>query len=287
MKRIVIVAISALLLSSGGMAPGQEPNKEAPYAYRDNEGGLKRLIGDLIKARKQQDTSGYRNLVTTLILPKHNEWFDNTFGLDIGKQFAFEYPQDDAKFESILNKVFDEAISSNFTNVRVDRFVDECGPDIDADQYPVLALRKTRVPIYQVFLCDRSCTVGRRLWAFAHVDGAFRFLQDLHANRLVITFDPQIFTVSREALQAKLVHMENPVYPTDARNKHQQGSVQLGVIIDKSGAIKDIHVLEGTCQFSEAAINAVKKWRYEPILINGVAKEVASVVHVFFRLKSR
>jgi TonB family protein len=55
-----------------------------------------------------------------------------------------------------------------------------------------------------------------------------------------------------------------PVYPPAAKKAGIQGEVRLHVTIDKDGSVKDVQVLSGDPQLSEAAVAAVRKWRYAP-----------------------
>ena len=55
-----------------------------------------------------------------------------------------------------------------------------------------------------------------------------------------------------------------PEYPELARQNNIQGSARLQVVVAPDGTIKDIKVLGGNAVLVKAAIEAVKKWKYEP-----------------------
>jgi TonB family protein len=55
-----------------------------------------------------------------------------------------------------------------------------------------------------------------------------------------------------------------PEYPDIARQNNIQGSARLQVVVAPDGTIKDIKVLGGNAVLVKAAIEAVKKWKYEP-----------------------
>jgi TonB family protein len=55
-----------------------------------------------------------------------------------------------------------------------------------------------------------------------------------------------------------------PVYPPAAKKAGIQGEVRLHVTIDKDGSVKKIEVESGDPQLAEAAVAAVRKWRYAP-----------------------
>ncbi|HKW88205.1 MAG TPA: energy transducer TonB [Candidatus Acidoferrales bacterium] len=50
--------------------------------------------------------------------------------------------------------------------------------------------------------------------------------------------------------------------------------VKLWGVIGTDGSVKDLHVIEGNCDFARATIDAVKKWRYTPLMVNGQPQEV-------------
>ena len=64
--------------------------------------------------------------------------------------------------------------------------------------------------------------------------------------------------------QANLVSSVRPVYPPLAQAARVQGVVLLQVQISKEGAVEDIRVISGHPLLNEAAIEAVKQWRYKP-----------------------
>jgi TonB family protein len=76
----------------------------------------------------------------------------------------------------------------------------------------------------------------------------------------------------------------NPVYPDLARRARVQGIVILECTISESGAVTDVRVLRGQAMLDQAAIDAVRKWVYEPTLLNGAPVPVVMTVTVNFRL---
>jgi protein TonB len=55
-----------------------------------------------------------------------------------------------------------------------------------------------------------------------------------------------------------------PEYPDIARQNNIQGSARLEIVVAPDGTVKDIKVLGGNAVLVKAAIDAVKKWKYEP-----------------------
>jgi TonB family protein len=71
----------------------------------------------------------------------------------------------------------------------------------------------------------------------------------------------------------KSVKTVPPAYPAIALKMRIEGTVKLDVTIDPDGSVEDVKVVSGHQLLASAAIDAVKKWRYEP----GEAKSTQSV----------
>jgi TonB family protein len=86
---------------------------------------------------------------------------------------------------------------------------------------------------------------------------------------------------------AKLVDHVGPVYPPLARQARISGAVKLHAILAKDGTVKSLDVISGHPLLIQAAIDAVRKWRYAPTLINGRRVEVDTTVDVIFALEEK
>jgi TonB family protein len=83
----------------------------------------------------------------------------------------------------------------------------------------------------------------------------------------------------------KLIKEVAPVYPEVARVAVVEGVVILGVKTDEEGRVKDVIVLRSIPLLDQAAIDAVRQWVYEPMVIDGKAVPVVFTVTVRFTLK--
>jgi len=81
-----------------------------------------------------------------------------------------------------------------------------------------------------------------------------------------------------------LVRKVDPVYPKDAKKKHVSGTVVLHVIVAADGSVQSAACVSGPDLLKQAAIDAVKKWRFKPILLNGEPVEVDTTLQVVFAL---
>ena len=70
-----------------------------------------------------------------------------------------------------------------------------------------------------------------------------------------------------------------PVYPRRALQRGIEGFVIVEFTVNTIGAVKDPFVIEAQPQgiFEQAAIDAAKKFKYKPRVVNGVATEVSGV----------
>jgi TonB family protein len=75
-----------------------------------------------------------------------------------------------------------------------------------------------------------------------------------------------------------------PEYPVVAREAGVQGVVIMEVVIDTNGAVRDARVLRSVPVLDQAALDAVRQWRFEPTLLNGQPMPVIMTVTVNFSL---
>jgi periplasmic protein TonB len=90
--------------------------------------------------------------------------------------------------------------------------------------------------------------------------------------------------VSAGVSQGLLISRVEPRYPPIAVTAHIQGDVVLTALIGRDGRIENLHVIEGHPTLAQAALDAVKQWRYRPYMLGSEAVEVETQVTVRFRL---
>ncbi|HMK31528.1 MAG TPA: energy transducer TonB [Terriglobales bacterium] len=90
--------------------------------------------------------------------------------------------------------------------------------------------------------------------------------------------------VSTGVAEGLLISKVTPVYPALARSARIQGQVILQAVIGKDGTIQNLHVIKGHPLLIESAMDAVKKWRYRPYLLNREPVEVETQITVNFSL---
>lgn len=83
---------------------------------------------------------------------------------------------------------------------------------------------------------------------------------------------------------AVLLKRVAPDHPKKARKEHVEGTVRIHAVIAKDGSVKDLEVVSGDPLLMDAALKAVRQWRYQPTMLNGEPVDVSTTIHVAFRL---
>ena len=84
---------------------------------------------------------------------------------------------------------------------------------------------------------------------------------------------------------SRLVHRVEPEYPELARKARISGTVVLSVTVDEKGNVAEIRLRSGHPLFNRAAVDAVRRWKYSPMLLNGEPFRVVTTVSVSFVMK--
>jgi TonB family protein len=81
----------------------------------------------------------------------------------------------------------------------------------------------------------------------------------------------------------KPLKVVDPVYPAEAKKAGVEGTVILAVKTDAAGKVQDTMILRSIPALNQAAIDAVRQWVYEPLIVNGIPRPVVFTVTVFFQ----
>lgn len=94
----------------------------------------------------------------------------------------------------------------------------------------------------------------------------------------------KIVNISAGVATGLLLHKATPVYPAIAKSAHIDGTVVLTATISRTGMIENLRVVSGSPMLRQAALDAVKNWRYKPYLLDNQPVDVATTVSVIFSL---
>ena len=95
---------------------------------------------------------------------------------------------------------------------------------------------------------------------------------------------PQKLRISTGVADGLKIHDVTPTYPQMARIAHIQGDVLLQATISKAGVIENLRAVQGHPILIQAAMDAVKQWKYKPYILNGEAVEVETTIKVQFHM---
>ena len=90
--------------------------------------------------------------------------------------------------------------------------------------------------------------------------------------------------IASRVAEANLIHDVAPQYPPEAGRARIEGTVVLMAVIGKDGVVHDVRVESGLPLLAQAAMDAVRQWRYRPYLVNGEPIEVDSQITINFTL---
>jgi protein TonB len=82
----------------------------------------------------------------------------------------------------------------------------------------------------------------------------------------------------------RVLSKASPLYPPLARQTKVEGIVSIDAVIDTEGNVVEMSVVSGHPLLISAALDAVKKWKYEPTYLNDQAIAVQLIVTVTFQL---
>jgi periplasmic protein TonB len=88
--------------------------------------------------------------------------------------------------------------------------------------------------------------------------------------------------LSSKGAEKRLAHSVAPKYPADAR-AGAEGTVVLKEVVDETGKVAGVRLVEGDATLATAAMQAVKQWRYRPYVRDGKIEPFQTVVILDFQ----
>jgi TonB family protein len=259
-------------------------------------GAMERLRSQMttaLAAARQGDQAKLKEIGRSWIIPDHELWFKAMFEEGTGATMASAYGANLEPTEKLLPKLFEWLVQKEGELVIEDaktlpkRSDSWCGEKLESQLKSDLALYRVSVG-----KADSSgLQSGRVAGYFALVAGEYRRLD---CSSLGLGQPPSSgpqrsplsapLRVGGNVMAAKAIWKLPPVYPREARKEGISGTVLLHTIIGKDGRIKQLEVVSGPPALRDAAIDAVRQWRYKPTLLNGDPVEVDTTIDVIFQL---
>jgi TonB family protein len=85
--------------------------------------------------------------------------------------------------------------------------------------------------------------------------------------------------------QNRLLYRVEPDYPEEARERRIEGSVVLQIHINPHGSVQEVKLVSGDALLGQAAVEAVKQWRFKPQIVHGRFVEMETTITLNFRLQ--
>jgi protein TonB len=117
-----------------------------------------------------------------------------------------------------------------------------------------------------------------------NVIGSLPGMPEYHHPRVVGDAPKAPVRVSSMVVEGMLLRKTIPAYPAIAHAAGVEGTVIIAAIIARDGTIQNLHVLSGSAMLQQAALDAVRTWRYRPYLLNGEPVDVETTINVIFKL---
>lgn len=293
--KILVTSLLVLLVSTSVPALAQEAKEApAPSASASVPDDLQPLLHalqeavDAVLASKEGEKLATQ--LETLRIPEYQTWFLTMFGPENGAKLASIHSQTSEKMESRLMEYF---VLHAGRGGQITASLASGGPGQQKTEFQQqfdnairLALKQPALFYRVQYTVNSEASASRSVYPLGYVtlvSGVYRLVGGnvLHALPEMPTTR---LRVGGNVLAARAINKVPPVYPTEARRQHISGTVRLHAIIAKDGTVKNVEVLSGHPSLVDAAMDAVRQWRYSPTMLEGEPVEVDTTIDVTFSL---
>jgi len=91
--------------------------------------------------------------------------------------------------------------------------------------------------------------------------------------------------VGGDVKPAKMISSVPPVYPSLARSQHISGDVNVDALIDVNGRVTSMKVISGPTLLHQAAMEALRQWKYRPATLDGKPVPMHLTITLRFRVQ--
>ena len=84
---------------------------------------------------------------------------------------------------------------------------------------------------------------------------------------------------------ARMISSVPPTYPPMAKTQRVSGDVRIDALIDASGRVSSMKVISGPSLLHQAAMEALRQWKYQPASLDGKPVAMHLTVTIQFRLQ--
>jgi protein TonB len=96
---------------------------------------------------------------------------------------------------------------------------------------------------------------------------------------------PAPLAVGGDVKPAHMISSIAPLYPALAKSQHIEGDVRIDALIDANGRVSAMKVVSGPTLLHQAAMDALRQWKYQPATLDGSTVPMHLTVTLQFRLQ--
>lgn len=285
------IALLLLALRASAQQSPSSSNSYVPAEVADTLAGFQAQVDELVRVAKTRDQSNWQIALGTFSLKDPTDWFQANFAGEHVAQLSQDYPKMRDGHLGHMSWVIGH--NQDAADFRIEVAISEMpapasNAGFESPQprplHPVLLRNFRLTPVANSGTMPPSW-VSSFVYVYGHfrvVGGTYPFwAESLQLLRRTSAGMPQ-GPISIHA--GRILHKVSPDYPKKARKRGVEGSVRLHAIIGKDGSIRELSVISGDPLLTDAALNAVRQWRYQPTLLNGDPVEVDTTIDVTFAL---
>lgn len=90
--------------------------------------------------------------------------------------------------------------------------------------------------------------------------------------------------VGGRVMAPRVIAAPDPIYPPLAKQARIQGDVQIDAVIDINGNVVEMNVMNGHPLLIPSALDALRRWKYQPTILNDEPVPVQLIVTIRFRM---
>jgi len=270
--------------------------KSQSSAYTNTSEGLRKLIGEILRAIEAKDSTKENELIRGLLLPTNSKWLTEEYGPGFGANLAIAYRKLEPTLEGEIKTIYEGNVERGWITPEIRRYTDPESVNAPIDQF--LNCMEQIVPLYQttfqgdsasLYYSQRPGENGKQVAGdldgyFVYDQGGFRFIP-IEILLKLPKERPVRIRLDMYVMRSKIINEVRVKVPLEAIKKHISGQVVIQLVLDIGGHIKESKVLEGDPILSASVMDAVKQWKFSPTTLDGDPVEVVLDIPMGFNLR--
>jgi len=291
-RRLISAIVLAVMIgTSATAAPGSSARFDDDAAIDVQVSKeFQAQVAAIIQAYRKHDKVKGHELIEQFRLPNAHDWFAAHLNPARSDEFASRYDRLYENFDGSFELTVEDIVAAKDADLGTKVKAADEKPTEDLLYGGKRSGVTTTNPV-ALFFCVFQITVKKTpnvSWGstFVQQDGAFRFVGNGG-------WPFWVWQEHTEGGVGKASHFGTPpipisrieaAYPVQAKAENIQGTVVLHIYIDKEGRVVKVEVKSGDSKLTQAAVDAVRQWRYKPATLGGVPIVIDQTVSIVFRL---